>query len=137
MSKFSQKSLEQLATCHPDLQTLFNVVIKYFDCTVTEGFRDATAQNKAFAEGKSKLKWPNGNHNKSPSTAVDVYPCPIDFNDTRRFYYFAGFVLGIAKQLKAEGKISHSIRWGGDWDSDTEVKDNTFNDLVHFELSKF
>jgi hypothetical protein len=26
------------------------------------------------------------------------------------------------------------LRWGGDWDMDTEVKDNKFDDLVHFEL---
>jgi hypothetical protein len=26
------------------------------------------------------------------------------------------------------------LRWGGDWDSDTEVNDNGFDDLVHFEL---
>ena len=25
------------------------------------------------------------------------------------------------------------IRWGGDWDSDTQVNDNKFDDLVHFE----
>ena len=26
------------------------------------------------------------------------------------------------------------IRWGGDWDNDTEVKDTGFKDLPHFEL---
>jgi len=26
------------------------------------------------------------------------------------------------------------IRWGGDWDMDTQTKDNKFDDLVHFEL---
>ena len=26
------------------------------------------------------------------------------------------------------------LRWGGDWDRDTEVRDNTFDDLVHFEI---
>lgn len=26
------------------------------------------------------------------------------------------------------------IRWGGDWDLDTDLKDNTFDDLPHFEL---
>jgi peptidoglycan L-alanyl-D-glutamate endopeptidase CwlK len=134
MPQFSAKSLSQLATCHADLQTLFNEVVKYIDCTVTEGYRNEEAQNKAFAEGKSKLKWPNGNHNKNPSIAADVYPYPIDMNDTRRFYYFAGFVKGIATKLIAEGKITHDIRWGGDWDSDNDFKDNTFNDFPHFEL---
>ena len=27
-----------------------------------------------------------------------------------------------------------NLRWGGDWDQDTEVKDNRFDDLGHFEL---
>ena len=26
------------------------------------------------------------------------------------------------------------LRWGGDWDVDTELKDNDFDDLPHFEL---
>jgi hypothetical protein len=28
------------------------------------------------------------------------------------------------------------IRWGGDWDMDTETKDNNFDDLVHFEIKE-
>jgi len=27
-----------------------------------------------------------------------------------------------------------TLRWGGDWDRDTEVQDNSFDDLVHFEI---
>jgi peptidoglycan L-alanyl-D-glutamate endopeptidase CwlK len=34
------------------------------------------------------------------------------------------------------GAIKHRIRWGGDWDMDNDLSDNTFNDLVHFELYK-
>lgn len=134
MPKFSEKSLKQLATCHQDLQVLFHEVIKFHDCTVTEGFRNEAAQNKAFAEGKSKLKWPNGKHNRYPSMAVDVYPYPIDMDDVNRFYCFAGRVLGIADILRIEGKMQHKLRWGGDWDSDNDLKENNFNDLVHFEL---
>jgi len=26
------------------------------------------------------------------------------------------------------------LRWGGDWDGDTELDDNKFDDLPHFEL---
>jgi hypothetical protein len=26
------------------------------------------------------------------------------------------------------------LRWGGDWDSDKDTKDQNFNDLPHFEL---
>lgn len=134
MPYFSQDSLDKLATCHIDLQILFKEVIKYFDCKVTCGFRNEIDQSKAYAEGKTQLQWPNGNHNHNPSTAVDVYPYPINMDDIKRFYYFAGFVKGIAQKLLDERKISHAIRWGGNWDNDTDVSANDFNDLPHYEL---
>ena len=138
MPSFGKTSLERLGTCHSDLQTLFNEVIKTFDCIVLEGHRGQEAQDKAFREGKSQKQWPSGKHNQLPSLAIDVAPysppVTVDWNDIKRFYYFAGFVKGTARQLKSEGKITHDIRFGGDWDNDTEVKDNSFNDLVHFEL---
>jgi peptidoglycan L-alanyl-D-glutamate endopeptidase CwlK len=143
MNKFSQRSLDNLETCHMDLQVLFNEVIKYFDCTITEGHRGEVAQNKAFAEGKSKLKWPHGNHNKFPSMAVDAYPCPIELNPkTQReaeiykwkMAYFAGQVTAIARELKTLGKISHDVIWGCDWDGDHNLKEHTLFDFPHFEL---
>jgi len=48
--------------------------------------------------------------------------------------YFAGYVKGVATMLYKNGTIKSRIRWGGDWDSDTDLKDNTFNDLPHFEI---
>ncbi len=128
MPAFGKASQEKLATCDPRLQKVFNEVIKHFDCTVIEGHRGEAAQNKAFAEGKSKLKYPQGKHNKTPSLAADVLPYPIDWNDTNRMRYFAGFVVGIAATMGIK------LRWGGDWNQNTELKDNSFNDLPHFEL---
>ena len=128
MPAFGKASQEKLATCDPRLQKGFNGVVKYFDCTVIEGHRGEAAQNKAFAEGKSKLKYPQSKHNKTPSLAADVLPYPIDWNDTNRMRYFAGFVVGIAATMGIK------IRWGGDWNQNTELKDNSFNDLPHFEL---
>src|SRR6185369_7204924 len=109
-------------------------VIRTFDCTVLEGYRNEEDQEKAFNAGNTKLHWPNGKHNRQPSFAVDVSPYPVDWKDTKRFYHFAGFVLGVAVRLKEEGKMTHAIRWGGDWDCDHDLNDQTFNDLVHFEL---
>lgn len=128
MPSFGKSSQDKLATCDPRLQKVFNEVIKYFDCTVIEGHRGEEAQNKAFAEGKSKLKYPQGKHNKIPSLAADVLPYQIDWNDTNRMRYFAGFVVGIAATMGIK------LRWGGDWNQNTELKDNSFNDLPHFEL---
>lgn len=129
MPAFGKASQEKLATCDPRLQKVFNEVIKYFDCTVIEGHRGEAAQNKAFAEGKSKLKYPQSKHNKTPSLAADVLPYPIDWNDTNRMRYFAGFVVGIAATMGIK------LRWGGDWNQNTELKDNSFNDLPHFEIA--
>lgn len=128
MPNFSAKSQAKLATCHPDLQRVFNEVVKHFDCTIVEGHRGKEDQDRYYAQGKSKVKYPNGKHNKEPSMAVDVIPYPIDWNARDRFVYFAGFVKGIATSLGV------NIRWGGDWDCDTELADNTFDDLPHFEL---
>ena len=80
------------------------------------------------------LRWPQGKHNSMPSQAVDVAPYPINWHDRERFHYFAGYVMGVAERLRQEGKIRSYLRWGGDWSMDTQVKDNRFDDLVHFEI---
>jgi peptidoglycan LD-endopeptidase CwlK len=138
MPRFSKESFSKLSTCHPELQVLFYEVIKSFDCVVLEGYRNEYDQDEAYKNGNSKLKWPNGKHNKSPSLAVDVAPYApkirVNWKDILRFYYFGGYVMGIARRLKDDGKIIHDIRWGGDWDCDTEVSDETFRDLVHYEI---
>ncbi len=134
MPKFSQESFSKLSTCHIDLQALFFEVIKHFDCIILEGYRGEQEQEAAYNSGNTKLHWPDGKHNKQPSTAVDVSPYPVDWNNTKRFYWFAGYVMGIAQKLKDDGKISHSIRYGGDWNDDMDITDNKFQDLVHFEL---
>ena len=128
MPRFGSRSKKRLATCDDRLQDLFKEVVKHFDCSVIQGHRGKADQNKAFDEGRSKLRYPDGKHNASPSKAVDVAPYPIDWSDRDRFHYFGGFVLGIASQMGLK------IRWGGDWDRDTQVKDNKFDDLPHFEI---
>ena len=128
MANFGKTSKKRLETCDEKLQSLFNEVVKVFDCSILVGHRGEEDQNKAYKEGNSQVKWPKGKHNKKPSSAVDVAPYPIDWEDRERFSYFAGFVKGVAWRLNIR------IRWGGDWDGDTELSDNNFDDLVHFEL---
>lgn len=128
MPKFGKRSKNNLATCHQEIQRLFNEVIKYYDCSVICGHRGKEEQDKAYNEGSSKVKWPNSKHNKIQSIAADVPPYPIDWKDTRRFYMFVGIVRGVAAMLGIK------IRCGADWDGDMEVKDQNFHDLPHFEL---
>lgn len=126
MPKFSRRSSINLLTCHKDIQTLFNEVIKTIDCTVIYGFRGKEKQNLLFHAGKSRLRYPNSKHNRSPSYAADVAPYPVDWDNLDRFRDFAKHVFSVAKRLKEEEKISHGFVWGGDWKS--------FPDFAHWEL---
>lgn len=144
MPKFSVRSLKVRSELHKDLQTIFDEVIKVFDCTLICGYRGEKEQNEAFEKGYSKLKFPNGNHNKYPSMAVDAYPYPMtDLNAKsqrenelykQRLAYFAGRVMSIADDLWVFRRISYKLIWGADWDNDTELKDHDFLDYPHFEL---
>lgn len=134
MPKFSQESFSKLSTCHLDLQAIFFEVVKNFDCTIIEGHRGEEEQHQAFISNKSKLDWPHGKHNAQPSNAVDVAPYPLNWMNINEFYYFAGYVMGVAQKLKDDGKVTHGLRYGGDWNCDKIIGGQQFNDLVHFEL---
>ena len=128
MPYFGKKSKERLNTCDSNLQKVFNEVIKHVDCSVLEGHRSKDSQNKLYEEEKTKVKYPDGRHNRQPSSAVDVTPYPVDWKDRERQTLFAGFVIGVASQMGI------NLRWGGDWDQDFQVVDNRFDDFPHFEL---
>jgi peptidoglycan L-alanyl-D-glutamate endopeptidase CwlK len=136
MPFFSESSLQKLSTCHIDLQTLFKEVIKIYDITILEGHRDKKLQDEAFKNGTSKLQWPNGKHNQIPSLAVDVAPYPIDWKNEKRFIELASYTLGMAWRLNREGKISHNIKWGGNWDTIFSYNDKKHDliDLPHYEI---
>jgi peptidoglycan LD-endopeptidase CwlK len=130
MPSFGKKSIERLKTCDPKLQELFNEVVKHYDCSVLEGHRTRERQTELFfaKPQRSKVQWPNSKHNTFPSKGIDISPYPIDWDNTKRFYHFAGYVQGIANQMGIK------IRFGGDWDNDFDLDDQSFMDLVHFEL---
>lgn len=119
MPTFGKKSLERLATCHPDLQRVANELIKEMDVAVLCGFRNEKEQNQAFIDGTSKLQWPRSKHNKLPSEAVDLVPYPVDFKDIPRFTDMCKKIEKIAKQLGIK------IRLGRDF---------SFKDYPHIEL---
>ena len=128
MYKYGKSSRSRLETCHPDLQRLFNELIKDWDISILCGHRGEEEQNAAVARGSSKGKFPNGKHNSLPSLAVDAALYPIDWNDTGRHYMFAGMVKQKAKELGI------NIRCGADWDGDNYTTDQPFHDLPHFEV---
>ncbi len=117
--------MSKLAECHADIQTLFQVVIRYRDCAAIWGYRGKEDQNKAFDDGFSKLRYPKSKHNKRPSMAVDVVPYPTLYSDKGEMMRFGNFVMGIATMLKEYGAIDHEITWGGYWN---------WKDYAHFEI---
>lgn len=120
MYSFGKHSKARLATCHPDLQKLFNEVIKEVDCSILCGYRGKKEQNEAFAGGFSKLQYPKSKHNRKPSLAVDAMPYPIDWHDLPRIIAFVEVV------KKKANELGIKIRCGADFP--------TFKDYPHFEL---
>lgn len=140
MNKYSKTSLANLKSCHEDLQRIFEELLPYQDHTIICGHRGEKEQTKAFLENKSRLMYPQSKHNSKPSEAADVAPYHpkqgLEWEDIKAMCFFAGRVVQKAHELHQRGQIDHLLRWGGDWDQDGSTSDQTFNDLVHFELVK-
>jgi peptidoglycan L-alanyl-D-glutamate endopeptidase CwlK len=135
--KYSMQSLQRIATCELELQTLFMAVGQNRDTTIVCGKRTKEAQHAAFMANTSQVDWPRSKHNVVDplglSRAIDAGPYSpahrgVDWNDKDGFYYFGGYVMATAEALGIK------IRWGGNWDGDMDLKDQNFFDLVHFEL---
>jgi len=139
INTYSKRSLENLKTCDLILQYLFTRVLEGFDHSITEGYRGKVVQDRYFKEGKSKLQWPDSGHNNRNendqpcSLAVHALPYPkFDWGDRERFHYFAGHVIGVAKEFGIP------LIWGGDWRRNGLLNKNNyakpFDDLAHYEI---
>ena len=131
MPAFGKTSRTRLKTCHPLLIEICNEAIEIMDFSVICGHRSQKEQTKAFDSGHSKVQFPRSRHNVSPSRAVDIAPYRkgVQWDDKEAFCLLAGIMFGIAATKGVK------LRWGGDWDGDFNVHDQTFNDLAHFELT--
>lgn len=128
MPKFSLRSKERLATCHADIRKVCNELIKYINFSVICGYRRKDDQDKAYAEGKSKLKWPKSAHNSLPSKAVDIVPYPLDWNDIGSFKQLHGAFMVVAQQLFDAAEIGSKFEWGGDW--------KKLKDYPHYQIKE-
>ena len=141
MYKFGNRSKSKLSTCHKDIQLIMNEAIKItnVDFGIAEGYRSIEKQQQYFKEGKSKIDGVNkkGKHNYSPSLAVDIYPYFENGAkwDNEHLSYLSGIIHAVSEMLLTDGKISHKVRWGGNWDMDGVILiDQSFDDRPHFEL---
>lgn len=144
--KFGNRSLDNLRTCHQDLQKVASLAISrsHVDFGITEGHRTLTRQKQLFDEGKSKIDGINkkGKHNYKPSLAFDYYIYHPDLETRRKLAYdkvslayVAGLLQSCSEELFEKGEISHRLRWGANWDSDGIIDlDQSFDDYPHVEL---
>jgi len=143
MFKLSHGSLSLLDTCDERLQqvAIRTMSKQVIDFGISHGWRGEVLQNQLFDAGKSKKRWPDSKHNavdvlgEPRSLAFDAYPYVrvngkggIPWTDARYWYFLAGVLLTTAEEVGVK------LRWGGDWDGDTDFSDQTFDDLGHFEL---
>jgi|TARA_X000001382_G_scaffold129721_1_gene122466 peptidoglycan L-alanyl-D-glutamate endopeptidase CwlK len=124
MYKFGKRSKERLKGVDSRLVNVLNELIKIMDVTIIEGLRSEKRQKELLAKGATKVKYSKHMEGK----AVDLAPYPIDWNDREMFHYMGGMLRGLGKSMGVK------IRWGGDWDSDGDINDNKFDDLVHVEI---
>lgn len=124
MYKFGRTSKRRLKGVDARLVSVLNELIKIMDVTIIEGLRSKERQQELLAQGKTKTKY--SKHIKGK--AVDLAPYPIDWDDREMFHYMGGMLRGLGKAMGV------NIRWGGDWDSDGDINDNKFDDLVHVEI---
>ncbi len=129
---WGDRSLEHRARLHPDLQALVDEVLRIvpFDVALTDSFRGMAEQMAAFADGATKVRWPDGKHNREPSWAVHIDPYPINYSNDLLYYTLAGVVMTAARELGMQERV----RWGGDWNGNLDLNEETFRDLAHWEL---
>jgi hypothetical protein len=129
MPKFSQLSLDRLSSAHEKLRRLAHIVIKLFDISIICGHRSKEDQDKALAEGHSKVPWPRSKHNSFPSRAIDIWPYPVKWPSLDKipaehrkaakeyadilasWYYMAGLFKGAGAALDID------VKWGGHFKS--------------------
>lgn len=154
MPSFSSKSLSILSTCDPDISVVLKEGIKVYNFSVLVGHRPPVEQFRIFKIGRELVRgkwivrdkgkiltWLDGfekisEHNVEPAEAVDFAPWPIDWKKAERFVFLAGFLVGVSRRLKAEGRIRRALGWGGDFDRDLDLDDQELKDYDHLFLIK-
>lgn len=152
MFVFGARSKAELATCHKDLQLIHNTAIKTIriDYGIHEGGRGFKDQLDYFLNGKSKIdprkpgSLEHAKHviyqHRSKSLATDIH-IASRYNgkaltwQKESLIYVCSYLIATADRLLEQGKITHRLRWGYNWDMDHVIGlDHNFKDLPHLEL---
>ena len=130
------ENYDLLKDVHPKVRYVVERASRYMPCRVLEGKRTVERQQKLIYAGQSKIK----NASKAPHVlghAVDLAPLTKhgqfdgwgnDPKELAMFYSLQAILRVVATDM------GYKPRVGSDWDMDWSFKDQSFDDLVHFEL---
>ena len=132
--KLSDRSLQRMKDVNPKLINLALLAIKRtpvdFGIAWMGGLRTSEEQNQLFKDGYSKcdgyLKM--SKHQSGDAIDLNVFVGNKVVDNKEMLCVVAGVMFACASEQNVK------LRWGLDWDSDGDIRDNVFNDMYHFEL---
>lgn len=139
MFKFSKESLINLDGVHATPVRFCYELLKHHDFKVIDGVRTMFRQAELVHSGVSKTM--NSKHlvqKDGFGHAIDLWPLvdgvfldPDNPKHLRQWYYFGGLA-SMLSRTQFDGRIT----WGGDWNFNNSILDNSFNDLYHFQYNE-
>lgn len=134
MYQLSQRSKQRISTTDERVQIIVEEAIRIspidFGIPAYGGKRTDEEQHELFEQGKSKCDGYSKRSRHQSGLAFDIFPYvggKADY-DPRYCFMLAGVFLSVANDF------GYKLKFGGDWDMDMDLDDQTFFDLVHFEL---
>jgi len=144
MFNFSKRSIRNMKGVHPELMIVFMTAIQHspidFGIPNDGGVRTAVRQNQMFNDPDIKTNCDGyvhiSNHQIAEGEefgkALDFYAYVAGKASWNKLHLaiVAGVIMTTARMLKAEGKISIELKWGGTFGS------NSFKgyDMPHIEI---
>ena len=138
---------EKLEGVNPELVQLVKETSKVINVRILEGVRSVKRQAELMRKSKSRIS--------NASTAPHVLGNAVDMVPLTKRGLFAGWgqiktlesidevtkELGLFYSMQAVFRtfaylLDRKVRVGADWNMDWNFKDQSFDDLVHFEISK-
>jgi peptidoglycan L-alanyl-D-glutamate endopeptidase CwlK len=132
--KLSERSLERAKDVNPKLIDIILLAIRRtpidFGVAYQGGKRTAEEQNLLFKEGYSKCDGYEilSKHQTGNAIDLNIFVGSKVVENKEMLCVIAGVMFACANELNVK------LRWGLDWDSDGDIRDNTFNDQYHFEI---
>ena len=128
MFVLGKRSRDNLKGVHPDLVRVVERAIQITkqDFMVTEGVRTLERQKQLVAQRASRTM--NSRHLSGHAVDLAAWVNGTVSWDPRFYDEIKEAMYMAARDCDVP------LRWGGDWDGDGDRTDQTFHDLVHFEL---